>query len=161
MADGTQIDVDIVLGDTTLNASLARTAQTIRDVVQAARGLQDQFAGTVRSVDPLLTSVTSLRRELAATRDQGGLQSGLREQLRTAEADLRTATAALTAARAAASAPAPGSGQGGAGGVPPLTPGGSPGGGAVAKPAACSRSRRRSRRTTPPLAPGSRCCAPG
>ncbi|MCJ2108629.1 phage tail tape measure protein [Methylobacterium sp. E-041] len=119
------------MDDATLNTSLARTAEGIRQAVAAARGLNDQFAATVRSVDPLLTSVTSLRRELAATRDQGGLQSGLREQLRTAEADLRAATAALTAARTAASAPSPasGSGQGGASGVPPLSPGGSPGGG--------------------------------
>ncbi|GJD32832.1 Membrane-bound lytic murein transglycosylase F [Methylobacterium adhaesivum] len=132
MADGTQIDVDIVLDDATLNTGLARTAQHFREAVIAARGLSDQFSASTRTVEPLLNMVTNLRAELAASRADGGLQSGLRDQLRTAEADLRTATAALTAARAAASAPAPGSGQGGAGGsgVPPLSPGGSPAGGA-------------------------------
>lgn len=128
--DNSQVDVDVVLDDTTLNSGLQRTAQYIRETVQGARALQDQFAGTVRTVEPLLASVTKLRTELAATRSGGDLQAGLRDQLRQAETDLRTATAALTAARQAASSPMPapgsGGGSGGAGGTPP---GGFPGAG--------------------------------
>lgn len=122
--DNSQVDVDIVLDDATLNSGLQRTAQAMREMVQGARALQDQFAGTVRSVEPLLTMVTKLKAELAAN----PVQAGLRDQLRQAETDLRAATAALTAARQAASAPLPasggGSGSGGAGGTPPLSPGG-------------------------------------
>ncbi|MCY1642119.1 phage tail tape measure protein [Methylorubrum sp. SL192] len=128
--DNSQVDVDIVVDDATLNSGLQRTAQYIRETVQGARALQDQFAGTVRTVEPLLASVTRLRTELAASRTGGDLQAGLRDQLRQAETDLRTATAALTAARQAASSPIPaprsGAGSGGAGGTPP---GGFPGGG--------------------------------
>lgn len=130
--DNSQVDVDIVLDDATLNTGLQRTAQYIRETVQGARALQDQFAGTVRTIEPLLASVTKLRTELAASRTGGDLQAGLRDQLRQAETDLRTATAALTAARQAASAPPPasggGSGSGGAGGTPPPLPGGTGGG---------------------------------
>ncbi|MEN3238973.1 phage tail tape measure protein [Methylobacterium ajmalii] len=137
-SDNGQVGVDIVLDDAALNSGLQRTAQGIRETVQGARALQEQFAGTVRSVEPLLTMVTKLKAELAAS----PVQAGLRDQLRQAETDLRAATAALTAARQAASAPAPspspapafggGSGSGGAGGsgsgFPPPPPGGSPGG---------------------------------
>lgn len=72
--DNSQVDVDVVLDDTALNTGLQRAAQYIRATVQSARALQDQFAGTVRTVEPLLASVTKLRTELAASRTGGDLQ---------------------------------------------------------------------------------------
>lgn len=125
MSDHPEIFVDVAVNDAPLATSLQATERALRASLEAAKGLQLQFQETARATEPLLKNVTAIREQLRREPDVS-LQAGLRDQLRHAEADLRTTIAALTSARQAAAATA-GAGVG-SGGVPAPPAGGSAGG---------------------------------